>query len=48
MRLGPRGLSALYAGVPVSTLRRTGLIEGGDAEALGAAFAATPFSLDFF
>ncbi|TDC48215.1 GNAT family N-acetyltransferase [Actinomadura sp. KC345] len=48
VRLGPRGLSALYAGVPVTTLRLAGLVEGGDAEALSPAFAATPFSLDFF
>lgn len=48
VRLGPRGLSALYCGIPVPTLRRAGLLQGGDAEALGAAFAATPFSLDYF
>ncbi|WUI03718.1 GNAT family N-acetyltransferase [Spirillospora sp. NBC_00431] len=48
VRLGPRGLSALYAGVPVTTLRRTGLLAGGDADALSPAFAATPFTLDFF
>ncbi|MEU8801719.1 GNAT family N-acetyltransferase [Spirillospora sp. NPDC048819] len=48
VRLGPRGLSALYAGVPVSALRRSGLLQGGDAEALSPAFAATPFSLDYF
>lgn len=51
VRLGPRGLAALYAGVPVPTLRRAGLMaggDGGDAAGLAAAFAATPFSLDFF
>ncbi|TDD86349.1 GNAT family N-acetyltransferase [Actinomadura darangshiensis] len=48
VRLGPRGLSALYAGVPVPTLRRSGLLQGGDADALSAVFAATPFSLDYF
>ncbi|MGH3240521.1 MAG: GNAT family N-acetyltransferase, partial [Spirillospora sp.] len=48
VRLGPRGLSALYAGVPVTTLRRTGLLQGGDADALAPAFAAAPFTLDFF
>lgn len=48
VRLGPRGLSALYCGIPVPTLRRAGLIEGGDADALTAVFAATPFSLDYF
>ncbi|WP_242911263.1 GNAT family N-acetyltransferase [Actinomadura terrae] len=48
VRLGPRGLAALYAGVPVATLRRSGLLQGGDAGALTAPFAATPFSLDHF
>lgn len=54
LRLGPRGLAALYAGVPVATLHRSGLLHGADpealrdAEALSAAFAATPFSLDYF
>jgi predicted acetyltransferase len=48
VRLGPRGLAALYAGVPIATLRRTGLLHGGDAGPLAPAFAATPFSLDFF
>jgi predicted acetyltransferase len=48
VRLDARGLSALYAGVPVATLRRAGLLAGGDAGALSAAFAATPFSLDYF
>ena len=48
VRLGAGGLSALYAGVPVSTLRLSGLLQGGDASALSAVFAATPFSLDYF
>ncbi|NDU72668.1 GNAT family N-acetyltransferase [Actinomadura sp. DSM 109109] len=48
VRLGPCGLAALYAGIPVATLRRAGLLSGGDAGALAAAFAATPFSLDYF
>ncbi|WP_067815500.1 GNAT family N-acetyltransferase [Actinomadura kijaniata] len=51
VRVGVRGLSALYAGVPVATLRRSGLLEGGgaaDLAALGAVFAAVPFSLDHF
>ncbi|MGI5163027.1 GNAT family N-acetyltransferase [Spirillospora sp. CA-253888] len=47
VRLGARGLAALYAGVPVATLRRAGLVEG-DAGPLGAVFAAQPFSLDYF
>ncbi|MFI0412073.1 enhanced intracellular survival protein Eis [Actinomadura sp. 3N508] len=48
VRVGARGLAALYAGVPVATLRRTGLLAGGNPAALAAAFAAAPFSLDFF
>ncbi|URN03552.1 hypothetical protein LUW74_09480 [Actinomadura madurae] len=44
----PRGLSALYAGIPVSTLRRSGLLHDERAEELSSAFAATPFSLDYF
>ncbi|WP_338742946.1 GNAT family N-acetyltransferase [Actinomadura luteofluorescens] len=48
VRLGPRGLAALYSGIPEPTLRRAGLLQGGNAEALAAAFAATPFSLDYF
>jgi len=49
--LGARGLAALYAGIPVSTLRQAGLASGGtpaDDAALDAAFAATPFMLDAF
>ncbi|MFC4053208.1 enhanced intracellular survival protein Eis [Actinomadura syzygii] len=48
VRVGARGLAALYAGVPVSTLRLSGLLGGGDAGVLSAAFAAAPFSLDYF
>ena len=51
LTVGPRGLSALYAGTPVSTLRLAGLAAGGapDADAaLDAAFAATPFMVDEF
>ncbi|SFQ16431.1 GNAT family N-acetyltransferase [Actinomadura madurae] len=48
VRVDPRGLSALYAGIPVSTLRRSGLLHGERAEELSSAFAATPFSLDYF
>jgi predicted acetyltransferase len=51
LRLGPRGLAALYAGAPLATLRRAGLAEGGtpgaDA-ALDTAFAATAYMTDFF
>jgi predicted acetyltransferase len=51
IRLGARGLAALYAGVPVTTLRTVGLVDGGDPEsdaALDSAFAATAFMLDDF
>jgi predicted acetyltransferase len=51
LTVGARGLAALYAGTPVSTLRLAGLVAGGapgtDA-ALDAAFAATPFMIDEF
>lgn len=49
-RLRARGLAALYAGVPMATLRRSGLARGGDATdpVLDAAFAATPFMLNYF
>ncbi len=45
LRLGPRGLAALYGGVPVSTLRRAGLAAGGspaDDDALDMAFGGRP------
>jgi predicted acetyltransferase len=51
LTVGARGLAALYAGTPVSTLRLAGLAVGGtpDADAaLDAAFAATPFMVDEF
>jgi predicted acetyltransferase len=51
LTVGARGLSALYAGTPVSTLKLAGLAAGGapDADAaLDAAFAATPFMVDEF
>lgn len=51
LTLGPRGLAALYAGIPVTTLRQAGLASGGGPEgdaALDTAFAATPFMLDDF
>jgi predicted acetyltransferase len=51
LTLGARGLAALYAGIPVATLRRAGLAAGGDATSdalLDGAFAATPFMLDRF
>ncbi|MFC6150547.1 MULTISPECIES: GNAT family N-acetyltransferase [Mumia] len=49
--LGPRGAAAVYAGTPLATLRRSGLAEGGDPETdarIDAAFAATPFMVDYF
>jgi predicted acetyltransferase len=51
LRAGPRGLAALYAGTPVATLRRAGLVAGGDPAAdagLDTVFAAQPFLLDTF
>jgi len=50
-RLGARGLAALYAGTPVTTLRLAGLAAGGTPDAgaaLDAAFAATAYMLDDF
>ena len=41
LTVGARGLSALYAGTPVSTLRLAGA-------SLDAAFAATPVMVDEF
>lgn len=49
--LGARGFAALYAGVPMATLRGAGLAAGGDAaadEALDCAFAASAFMLYAF
>jgi predicted acetyltransferase len=51
LRLGARGLAALYAGVPVGTVRAAGLADGGSPEAdaaLDSAFAATAFTIDGF
>src|SRR3984957_18391903 len=51
LRLGARGLAALYAGVPVATLRHAGLAVGGDPaadEALDSAFGGTAFMTDYF
>jgi predicted acetyltransferase len=51
LTLGPRGVAALYAGIPLTALRLAGLAAGGspDADAaLDAAFAATPYMLDEF
>jgi predicted acetyltransferase len=49
--LGARGFAALYAGVPMATLRGAGLAGGGDAaadEGLDCAFAGSAFLLDEF
>jgi predicted acetyltransferase len=49
--LGPRGVAALYAGIPVAALRMSGLASGGtpqDGALLDTAFAATPFMVDDF
>ncbi len=51
LSLGPRGLAALYAGVPVATLLRAGLSSGGTPAAdaaLDGAFAAAPYMLESF
>jgi len=51
LTLGARGMAALYAGVPVATLKLAGLASGATpdtAAALDAAFAATPYMLDDF
>ncbi|HWD78714.1 MAG TPA: GNAT family N-acetyltransferase [Kribbella sp.] len=51
LRLGPRGLAALYAGTPVHTIRAAGLVAGGEEQdpALDAVFGcATPYMLDYF
>ena len=48
---GARGFAALFAGTPVATLRRAGLVSGGDPgndAALDGAFAATAYLLDYF
>ncbi len=49
--LSSRGLAALYAGIPVSTLRAAGLASGGDAGAdarLDSAFACASYMTDSF
>jgi GNAT superfamily N-acetyltransferase len=48
--LGPRGFAALYAGVPMATLRAAGLASNGGMhdEALDAVFSAQPFLPDYF
>jgi predicted acetyltransferase len=48
--LGIGGMSALFAGVPTATLRRTGRMTGpsGHDADLDAVFAAKPYMLDYF
>jgi predicted acetyltransferase len=49
-RLPARGLAALYAGIPMATLRGAGIVTG-PAKAdplLDTAFSANPFMLDYF
>jgi predicted acetyltransferase len=50
LRLGARGLAAMFAGVPVATLRRVGLVSGDTAadDALDGAFAGPSFMFDYF
>ena len=51
VRLGPRGFAALYAGVPMATLRVAGLAAGGDKgtdQRLDTLFASHPHLLDYF
>jgi predicted acetyltransferase len=48
---GARGLAALYAGIPMATLRRSGLAADGDPAAdpaIDGAFAADAFMADYF
>ena len=50
-RLGPRGFAALYAGVPMATLRAgraRGRRRPGTDAALDAAFGCQPYLLDYF
>jgi predicted acetyltransferase len=52
LRVNARGLACLYAGVPLATLRRTGLASAGvteDDAKVDAAFAGpVPYMLDYF
>jgi predicted N-acetyltransferase YhbS len=51
LRLGPRGLAAMFAGVPLATLRLAGLAGGGDPSAdavLESAFTGRAFMIDYF
>lgn len=51
VRLGPRGLAALWCGATLPRLRQAGLASGGslgDDEALDAIFACQPFMTEYF
>jgi predicted acetyltransferase len=51
LRLGSRGLAALYSGTPMATLRIAGLAGGGDPAtdaALDEAFGCTAYMYDYF
>lgn len=50
LRLGARGLAALFAGVPLVTLRRAGLVAGDSRadDALDAAFGGPAYMYDYF
>ena len=51
LALSARGFAALYAGIPLATLRLAGLAVGGDPAAdaaLDTAFAGAAFMLDYF
>jgi predicted acetyltransferase len=51
LRMGPRGLAAMYAGTPLAALRRAGLAAGGDSccdAVLDEVFAAQAYMLDYF
>jgi len=51
LRLGPRGLAAMYAGTSLATLRQAGLADGGEPgadAALNEAFAGTAHMFDYF
>ncbi|TDE59309.1 GNAT family N-acetyltransferase [Nonomuraea mesophila] len=50
VRLSINGFSALYAGIPTSTLRLSGLMSGDERydETLDSAFAARPYTLEDF
>ena len=51
LRMGPRGLAAMYAGTPLAALRRASLAAGGDSSCdvvLDEAFAGQAYMLDYF